>query len=177
MCFSKGGIIWRFVIKICLIKRSTEVIRTQWQNFFAGPSYELTQIYDSDNTCFWKYVIYARTFQRSIWFNEETKNNRCVVISLGEKILSVMDTLSADTTLSSCFYLPSEKRYSKRKEFSSRVACLAWTPFEKGQERKQKITKVISLVKWWKIYHVYQLPSEIFLLMDCKICYQGNLVS
>ena len=33
MCFSKGGILWRFVIKICLIKRSTEVIRTQWQNF------------------------------------------------------------------------------------------------------------------------------------------------
>ena len=32
MCFSKGGILWRFVIKICLIKRSTEVIRTQWQN-------------------------------------------------------------------------------------------------------------------------------------------------
>ena len=29
----KGGILWRFVIKICLIKRSTEVIRTQWQNF------------------------------------------------------------------------------------------------------------------------------------------------
>ena len=33
MCFSKGEILWRFVIKICLIKRSTEVIRTQWQNF------------------------------------------------------------------------------------------------------------------------------------------------
>ena len=32
MCFSKGGILWRFVMKICLIKRSTEVIRTQWQN-------------------------------------------------------------------------------------------------------------------------------------------------
>ena len=30
MCFSKGG---RFVIKICLIKRITEVIRTQCQNF------------------------------------------------------------------------------------------------------------------------------------------------
>ena len=25
----KGGILWWFVIKICLIKRSTEVIRTQ----------------------------------------------------------------------------------------------------------------------------------------------------
>ena len=34
MCFGKGGILWRFVIKICLIKRSTEVIRTQWPNFF-----------------------------------------------------------------------------------------------------------------------------------------------
>ena len=33
VCFSKGGILWVFVIKICLIKRSTEVIRTQWQNF------------------------------------------------------------------------------------------------------------------------------------------------
>ena len=37
MCFSKGGILWRFVIKICLIKRSTEVIRTQWQNFLHDP--------------------------------------------------------------------------------------------------------------------------------------------
>ena len=35
--FSKGGILWRFVIKICLIKRSTEVIRTQWQNFLQDP--------------------------------------------------------------------------------------------------------------------------------------------
>ena len=33
MCFNKGGILWRFLIKICLIKRSTEVIWTQWQNF------------------------------------------------------------------------------------------------------------------------------------------------
>ena len=37
MCFSKGGILWRFVIKIGLIKRSTEVIRTQWQNFLQDP--------------------------------------------------------------------------------------------------------------------------------------------
>ena len=37
MCFSKGGILWRFVIKICLIKRSTGVIRTQWQNFLHDP--------------------------------------------------------------------------------------------------------------------------------------------
>ena len=37
MCFSKGGILWRFVIKICLIKRSPEVIRTQWQNFLQDP--------------------------------------------------------------------------------------------------------------------------------------------
>ena len=36
MCFSKGEILW-FVIKICLIKRSTEVIRTQWQNFLQDP--------------------------------------------------------------------------------------------------------------------------------------------
>ena len=37
MCFSKGGILWRFVIKICLIKCSTEVIRIQWQNFLQDP--------------------------------------------------------------------------------------------------------------------------------------------
>ena len=37
MCFSKGRILWRFVIKICLMKRSTEVIRTQWQNFLQDP--------------------------------------------------------------------------------------------------------------------------------------------
>ena len=37
MCFSKGGILWRFAVKICLIKRSTEVIRTQWQNFLQDP--------------------------------------------------------------------------------------------------------------------------------------------
>ena len=37
MCFSKGGILWRFVIKICLIKHSTEVIRTQWQNVLQEP--------------------------------------------------------------------------------------------------------------------------------------------
>ena len=29
MCFNKWGILRRFVIEICLIKRSTEVIRTQ----------------------------------------------------------------------------------------------------------------------------------------------------
>ena len=33
----KGGILWRFVIKIYLTKRSTEVIRTQWQNFLQDP--------------------------------------------------------------------------------------------------------------------------------------------
>ena len=37
MCFSKGGILWRFVIKLCLIKRCTEVIRTQWQNPLQDP--------------------------------------------------------------------------------------------------------------------------------------------
>ena len=38
MCFSKGGILWRSVIKICLIKCSTEIIRTQWQqNFLQDP--------------------------------------------------------------------------------------------------------------------------------------------
>ena len=37
MCFSKGGILWGFVIKICLIKRSTEVIRTQWQTYLQDP--------------------------------------------------------------------------------------------------------------------------------------------
>ena len=37
MCFSKGEILWRLIIKICLIKRSTEVIRTQWQNFLQDP--------------------------------------------------------------------------------------------------------------------------------------------
>ena len=37
MCFSKGGILWRIVIKMCLIKRSTEAIRTQWQNFLQDP--------------------------------------------------------------------------------------------------------------------------------------------
>ena len=37
MCCSKGGMVWRFVIKICLIKYSTEVIRTQWQNFLQDP--------------------------------------------------------------------------------------------------------------------------------------------
>ena len=37
MCFSKGEILWRFVIKICLIKCSTEVIGTQWPNFLQDP--------------------------------------------------------------------------------------------------------------------------------------------
>ena len=37
MCFSKGRILWRLVIKICLIKRSTEVIRTLRQNFLQDP--------------------------------------------------------------------------------------------------------------------------------------------
>ena len=39
MCFNKGGILWRFVIKICLIKRSTEVIRPPVTKHYAGPSY------------------------------------------------------------------------------------------------------------------------------------------
>ena len=43
MCFSKGGILWRFVIKICLIKRSTEVIRNQWQNFLQDPRISLNR--------------------------------------------------------------------------------------------------------------------------------------
>ena len=43
MCFSKGGILSRFVIKICLIKRSTEVIRTQWQNFLQDPRMYLSR--------------------------------------------------------------------------------------------------------------------------------------
>ena len=30
-------ILWRFIIKICLIKSSTEVIRTPWQNFLQDP--------------------------------------------------------------------------------------------------------------------------------------------
>ena len=33
----KGGILWRFVITICLIKRRIEVIRTQWKNFLQDP--------------------------------------------------------------------------------------------------------------------------------------------
>ena len=37
MRFSRGGILWRFVIKMCLLKRSTEVIRTQWQNVLQDP--------------------------------------------------------------------------------------------------------------------------------------------
>ena len=37
MCFCKGGILWRFVIKICLKKCSTEVIRTQRQNLLQDP--------------------------------------------------------------------------------------------------------------------------------------------
>ena len=37
MCFSRGGILWRFVIKICLIKCSPEAIGTQWQNFLQDP--------------------------------------------------------------------------------------------------------------------------------------------
>ena len=45
MCFSKGGILWRFVIKICLIKRSTEVIRTQWQHFLQDPRSDIWQIH------------------------------------------------------------------------------------------------------------------------------------
>ena len=44
MCFSKGGILWRFVIKICLIKGSTEVIRTQ--KFLQDP-----RIYCFCNNC------------------------------------------------------------------------------------------------------------------------------
>ena len=45
ICFSKGGILWRFVIKICLIKRSTEVIRTQWQNFLQDPRIKWTELH------------------------------------------------------------------------------------------------------------------------------------
>ena len=46
MYFSKGGILWRFVINICLIKRSTEVIRTQWQNFLQDPRITDNQVND-----------------------------------------------------------------------------------------------------------------------------------
>ena len=41
MCFTKEGILKRFVIKICLIKRSTEVIRNQWQNFWQDPHIQI----------------------------------------------------------------------------------------------------------------------------------------
>ena len=33
----KYNVLWRFVIKICLIKRSTEVTLWQWQNFLQDP--------------------------------------------------------------------------------------------------------------------------------------------
>ena len=37
MCFSKSEILSRFVIKICLLKRSTEIIRTHRQNVLQDP--------------------------------------------------------------------------------------------------------------------------------------------
>ena len=49
MCFSKG-ILWRFVIKICLIKRSTEVIRTQWPNFLQDPRYIVMMYWAQNST-------------------------------------------------------------------------------------------------------------------------------
>ena len=57
MCFSKGGILWMFVIKICLIKRSTDVIRTQWQNFLQDPrthsgSWKILCFWHLSESCF-----------------------------------------------------------------------------------------------------------------------------
>ena len=55
VCFSKGGILWRFVIKVCLIKRSTEVIRTQWQNFLQDPRKMFA-------LCAWIHLVLFRHF-------------------------------------------------------------------------------------------------------------------
>ena len=61
-CFSKEGIHWRFVIKICLIKRSTEVIRTQWQNFLQDPR---SPMLGTDNT--WRVKKFASTCNWKLW--------------------------------------------------------------------------------------------------------------
>ena len=79
MCFSKGGILWRFVIKICLIKRSTEVIRTQWQNFLQDP--RITPLWNpiklEENRCFPNaYTFYKNS--RRIWNSLKFKGNGCL---------------------------------------------------------------------------------------------------
>ena len=73
MCFSKGGILWRFVIKICLIKCSTEVIQTQWRNFLQDPrSWSRPILFVS--TCsilsFWKQTA---NMPRSDWGDARTR--------------------------------------------------------------------------------------------------------
>ena len=51
-------ILWRFVIKICLIKRSAEVIRTQWQNFLQDPRILVM--------CVWCQCVMNKPFQPSV---------------------------------------------------------------------------------------------------------------
>ena len=66
-CWSIRGILWRFVIKICLIKRSTEVIQTQWQNFLQDPHNSHCTSADAMQNSY-STAIATRTTQHEVWW-------------------------------------------------------------------------------------------------------------
>ena len=77
--------------------------------------------------------------------------------------LRSIDKVSGTVTLKICF-TPSPGKGSTLKGNNERILTnQSGPPFQKGkgnsmQENKQQVTKVVSLAKWRKIYHVYPVP-------------------
>ena len=76
MCFSKGGILWRFVIKLCLIKRSTEVIQTQWQNFLQDPRISRLDTFSSKK--YWHFSYFSTNTYFILWVLIRSTSARCL---------------------------------------------------------------------------------------------------
>ena len=83
MCFSKGGILWRFVIKICWIKRSTEVIRTKWQNFLQDPRYRILALKLARRPSIAKRTLTAKQVICAIFFRKSGPLTKLLLQTVG----------------------------------------------------------------------------------------------
>ena len=99
----KGGIRWRFVIKICLIKRSTEVIRTQWQNFLQDPR------------------ILTNQSVKSCFFSEKSSDikhyrDMCVYVVVGRQVWEPQLKTSANVMTPYYILIFSSRQKKKKKK-------------------------------------------------------------
>ena len=86
-----------------------------------------------------------------------------------------MDTFSEETTLPKLICIPSKRSLSRRKEFvpygSKFFVFRIHNPFQTWlivQESQQGITKVVSPVKWRKIYRMYPVCNSIVLWIQLR---------